>query len=622
MKNNLTIFLVFFSVNSLNLYFGVPRLEKFTAIDEALWSYGRVPKFWKSIAKGNWKGTSLCDKPGVTLAAISGLGLPFTTDPQKFENMRSQAKTPAQLEAINDIYFSLRLPVYLFFLASLPFFYYFIKRLANRKIALLSVIFIGLSPILLGMSLIVNTDAILWILMPFSLFSFLIYQKEDNRKFLYLSGLILGFSILNKYVSNLLYPFFLALIYFKYIFSDHSKEEGIRYFKNSMKDYLVLAAISLATILIFYPNAWVIPITSLLETTLLSMAFEKVWPIFIGILAVILADVFLIKSFFSRAICYLIRRYHSIFVRIISLTAIGLIVFAAINVFSDMKYYDFEEILFMPKPDYEFFAEFKANIFSAFYPLIFGLTPVAAIFFFISAIFLLSANKISKNKNLFFGLSLLFFILVFYMANSSALISSTVRYQIIIYPIAGVIAAIGVWEFFNLNLFRKYFSDTKIYLVFALIIIASIFSLRSIDPHFLSYSSEILPKKYIINPRDMADGSWEASQYLNSLPDAEKMVIWTDKKQVCEKFIGRCFKEVDDVQNYDYYVTSRSEKKEKLGEARVKNTNNYKLGGNFVDLPRMYSENDPGDYLVVIGVRSKNYVKITSADSATIKETK
>ena len=124
-KKEIPAILVFIAVISVNLYFGIPRIEKFSAIDEALWSYDRVPRFWKSIKKGNRKGTSLCDKPGVTLAAISGIGLPFIPDPQKYEKIRSQAKTPEQLATIKKIYLVLRLPVYIFTLLSLPFFYFF-----------------------------------------------------------------------------------------------------------------------------------------------------------------------------------------------------------------------------------------------------------------------------------------------------------------------------------------------------------------------------------------------------------------------------------------------------------------------------------------------------------------
>ena len=38
----------------------------------------------------------------------------------------------------------------------------------------------------------------------------------------------------------------------------------------------------------------------------------------------------------------------------------------------------------------------------------------------------------------------------------------------------------------------------------------------------------------------MGAGSYEMAQYLNTLPDAKNMLIWTDKDGVCKFFVGRC----------------------------------------------------------------------------------
>jgi 4-amino-4-deoxy-L-arabinose transferase-like glycosyltransferase len=475
------------------------------------------------------------------------------------------------------------------------------------------VVFIGLSPILLGISLIVNTDAILWILTPFALLSFLIYQKESSKKFLYLSGFILGMAILNKFVANLLFPFFLVLIFLKYILSDYSKEEAAAYFKKSMRDYLLLILITLLTIFIFYPSAWVKP-KSILSVTIFSMAFEEIWPFFVGALALILADVFWLKSFFIEKICAPFKSFKPVFTKAVSLGALSMIAFVFLNVLQKMKYYDFEGIFFWPKSDVPFLQEFMATFFSAFFPLAYGIPPLVSLFFVLAIIFIISTRQVEKKQNLIGAFALLLFILVFYLANSFAQISSTVRYQIVIYPIASIIAAIGLSEFINLERIRKYFSGIKFYILLALLVFASVFSLKSIDPFFLSYSSELLPKKYIINPRDMADGSWEASEFLNNLPHAENLVVWSDKKQVCEKFIGRCSTDPKKNITYDYFVTSRSSKDEFIKKTKVQGA--YKIGTAEVDVPRLYAEEDPGDFKIIIGGRSKNYVKITSAESA------
>jgi len=50
-----------------------------------------------------------------------------------------------------------------------------------------------------------------------------------------------------------------------------------------------------------------------------------------------------------------------------------------------------------------------------------------------------------------------------------------------------------------------------------------------------------LPKNFIVNLKGMGEGSFEAASYLNSLPNAHEMTIWSDKGAVCEAFAGNCF---------------------------------------------------------------------------------
>ncbi|MDZ4385072.1 MAG: glycosyltransferase family 39 protein [Candidatus Moranbacteria bacterium] len=446
--------LIIFAVITTNLFFGLPRLARYTAVDETLWSYDRVPKFWRSIEKGNWRGTNLCDKPGVTLAMVSGLGLPFIPDPRDYEKLQFQSKTPEQLAMIEKIYFSLRLPVYLFTLASLFAFYFLLKRLLSDDIALLAVIFIGLSPILLGISLIVNTDAILWILMPLTLISFLIYQKEDNRKFLYLAGVLLGLGILDKFVANFLFPFLLALVLLKYVLSDHAQtEDKVRFLKKSMVDYLILIAIALVTIFIFY------------------------------------------------------------------------------------------------------------------------------------------------------------------LGNSVSSIGSTVRYQIVNYPVAAIIAAIGLSGIAKFGPVKKYFLGIKFYLLVGFIFIISIISLTQTKPFFLAYSSSLLPDRFMTNLKDMGDGSWETSHYLNSLPGAERLVIWSDKKQVCEKFVGRCktgFRYKDLVNfKFDYLIVSAGGKAETLSRSSQRKST-FESAFGPINVEKLYAPDGYSDFKVNIDDKLEDFIKVVN----------
>lgn len=599
----------------INLYFGLPRLQNFAGIDEPLWSYGRVPKFWKSIEKQNWKGTSLCDKPGITLAAISGTGLPFSENPKDYEKLRYEVKTPEQAKTIRDIHFNLRLPVFIFTLATLPIFYFFLKRLFEEETALFSVLFIGLSPILLGISLMINTDALLWNLVPLTLLSFFIYQKENNRKFLYLSGLFLGLALITKFVANLLFPFIFLLFFLRYIL-DKKISQPDNYFKKAVIDYGTLVFISIATVFIFYPAAWVKPKT-LLDVTIFSKAFYKTWPWFFGFVFVAIMDIYLLNGKIIVRICDFFRKYKKIIIRIIYSASLFLIVFAIANTYSGMKIFDFQPIFNFPSAELgkiqSFLGDFNATLLSSFYPLIFGLTPVVAIFFVTGLIVNLKQSEIKEETIYLF--SLICFILAYYLASALSEVAPTVRYQIVVYPLASIIAAFGLNHVLKGKTLRKYFTASKFYLLLAVIFLSSIISLLSIKPFYLSYASNLLPKKYVLNLRDMGDGSWEIAQYLNNLPNAVNLKIWSDKGAVCESFVGKCFdslkkSKVEDVK-FDYFVVSAGREAKSLYMATLRGV---KFSGD-LEVEKIYDPGTVPELRIDIDNRPRNFIKVIKADN-------
>ena len=79
--------LILFLLIPLAIYFifGVQHLAKFETADEHYWLYdaidGRVHNYWEALSTGNWLGTRINDKPGITLAYVSGVGLLFQQNP-------------------------------------------------------------------------------------------------------------------------------------------------------------------------------------------------------------------------------------------------------------------------------------------------------------------------------------------------------------------------------------------------------------------------------------------------------------------------------------------------------------------------------------------------------------
>ena len=593
----------------LNLGFGSYHLAQKAVVDEALWTFNRIPKFWNNILDGEWQKTQISDKPGITVPLTSGIGL-LWTNPKEYKKILWQEDADKNILHMN---FLLRFPILLFSSIMLFIFYFFVEKLLGKITAVTSVIFIGLSPILLGISTIINPDSLLWIFLPLSLLSYFIYKKEDQSAYLYWAGIFLGLSLLTKYVSNILYVFFFLLIFSEYIFSQkQSANSVIAYLKKSLKDYFTLIFFSLLTFLLLLPAAWV-EISRLLKNTLFSQAFQKVWPIFILIVALIIFDIFFIKGKIISSFLNFLSKHRKKLIAVIFSFFLLSIVATFINTYSGMKWLDFESILASPKSAYlstQIIGLFLAN----FYSLIFGILPLA----FVALVFLAAKNiwkKTSIGDESKIAVHLITFIILYYLASSINNVSATVRYQIVIYPIAFILAAIGLNQFLNIEKIKKYIPA---YLAFAILLIFSIYSLNFIKPFYLSYASDILPQKYVLNLKDMGDGSFEAAQYLNSLPDAKNIAIWTDKNGVCVFFVGKsCTNNLGLHKNQvpiDYFVISagRESRTSKMTTYRISEENK-----NLLRLDKLYEESNL-EWKLELGGRPDNFVRIIKAEKANL----
>lgn len=234
--------------------FGLYHITKFETIDEHFWKYERVKSYYTGIKEGftenNWNKTRINDKPGVTVALLSGMSLPFIPDPYQHEDFarESQYNFPTQkspdekiknremyvlynvdqTEAIN---LGFRLPILLFnALVMLPMFFWLFKKAFGYRVASVSILLIGLNPILIGISQIPNPDSVFWSLSAAAIFSFFALLKTEQKKFIVLTGVFTGFSLLSKYTANLLFVFYPMIFIFYQIFNkkfDNEKEAGL-----------------------------------------------------------------------------------------------------------------------------------------------------------------------------------------------------------------------------------------------------------------------------------------------------------------------------------------------------------------------------------------------------------
>lgn len=586
---------ILIAVLAINFGFGFPRLDKFSAVDEPYWTYGRISKFWDSVAASKWRSTNVNDKPGITVALLSGFGL-TKIDPMSYKDLRNDPKTDEQLAAIHTINFSFRLPIFLFALASLLLFYFLLRKLFNEQTALLAFIGIGLSPILLGISLIINPDSLLWIFLPLSLLAYFNYQKYGDKRYLYGSGVLFGLSLLTKYVANILYVFYFLLPFIEYVLRK-DKPTLATYLKKSALDYAILVAISMATFFILFPAAWVSP-GVLLKGTLLSKAFSSTWPLFAGVIGLVTLDHF---AFANRS-THLVLDFAIKYRRIIISGIIGIFSLAAlfvfVNTYLGMRFYDFPGIVNSPKG---IGGDPIGAIFGDFYSLIFGLPPVILLALFF-ALYRMIREKNTVSDEARISVSFLVFILFYYLASTVNDVVATIRYQIILYPLAIIIGAIGMSWIIENNRIKKYVSFPLAATALIVVLAGSLYSVR---PFYFSYASDLLPKQYLLNLKDMGDGSYEAADYLNHLPNAHALTIWSDKGAVCQEFIGKCvigFKKQDlGSITFNYFVTSTGR------ESRT-----FKLSGGageHIDFRKAYLTDDVVTKIAVTD-RPDNFIKI------------
>ena len=599
LKKQGLITLLFLSLSiSVFGYFGIKNLANYAGVDEPLWTFDRIPYFWKNVGEMDWKNTSISDKPGITVVEISGIGLLFN-DPMEYAELKNF--NPQKNIRLMNLAF--RLPLVIFCLMSLILFYIFIKELLDKKTALISTIFISTSPMLIGMSRIINPDALLWVFAPLAILAYLIFLKKETRFWLYVSGILLGLSILTKYVANILYIFFFGLIFLEYLFKDN-KEDLSQYLKKSFIRFFSIVLISLVTFFLLFPETWV-NLKKLFTGTVLSQAFVTIAPLFMALFIFLLIDIFILKNRITKPIFNFFFKNKTYLTYFIIILFSVFIIFNFLNTYSGMKWVNFQDILSSPKTSHRFnsfLSMFSAN----FYPLIFASLPVVILGLF-GAIIAFFRNKMKNDSETKVVSYFTIFILLYYFATTFNEVAATIRYQVILYPLLLIISAIGISIFAKCIKYKYGFE-----IISASLLLVGAFTLFNIQPNYLGYASFLLPKNHIVDVKDMGDGSYEMAQYLNTLPNAKNLFIWTDKKGVCDFFVGKCdsfydilsFKNNPDI---DYFVISSGRKNKILNETRNKTSLPY-------DFNKIYSS-EKSEFAIFINDRQGNYVKLLEAEN-------
>ncbi|MFZ2778176.1 MAG: glycosyltransferase family 39 protein [Candidatus Moraniibacteriota bacterium] len=605
MNDKIYVVLLLLVAFFIYLAFGLHHLSKFETADERYWMYedpenGRIHAYWNALRKGNLEGTHINDKPGVSLAYISGSALFFKARPADglfTENTFERSYDPSEVEWVHFLF---RFPLLLFNgLFCFLLFWLIWKFTENRWIALWAAIFILLSPILLGISQIVNPDSLLWSFSAGSIFSFFSFLKTREKKFIFLAALFLGFSLLSKYSAVILIPFLLAVVIFEFFFK-RSRDEIVtqREISRTVLAYLMTVVGAFAVFSLFLPAVFVRPI--LLYDAFLDLnGFQYVFVVIGGVVFLLLLDALAFKS----------KLLLGVADRVKSITNI------VPKVFATVFFIFFAFIFFTWMPDTQYGEDFMKNISfdleksSTFtqkslpvrivlemMPLIFSLTPLT----FFSLLFILGKSSLKSTTHVRIVFSVLFFLVAFYSAVLAQNLLVTIRYNIMLYPFVLLLASIGLWEFFSWKWLRKISKK----MVTVGILIISFWSLWSTKPYYFNYTSDLLPKSRIITDA-WGYGGYEAAEYLNALPNAKNLLIWTDYNGYCPFLVGRCvmgksngrfkLKEGDTIP--DYFVKTR------------RGAIMYRGMWDTINAKYLYEKKDPAWELVING-RTKNYVRI------------
>ncbi len=599
--------------------FGLFHLDKFETTDEHLWKYGRIKQYWQAVSTQDWEKTYINDKPGVTVALVSGIGLLSQPSPESKQLIAGTAREyekydTTQSEKVN---FAFRLPILIFATLSLLLFFYLAYKSFNSLwIGLLTTTLIAFNPILLGISQIINPDSFFWIFGGLSMFAYLAFANTKQKKFLILCGVLTGFSLLSKYTAFMLFLFYGLTAFSKIIFqkAEDAEKTDWKHLAKIFSHITIIFLISIGVFAVLLPAVFIKP-EYLFKGISQFLNLKSVAALFFlaGIIAIFTIYKRNLVGKFSSALA---RKRHTIFA-VICLAFSLLIITSFVNVWTGQKLarvdalrdaaYANEPKEFNFKPLITKQTNFvKKNVelfMMEVYPFIFSIRPFLLLF-----IFFLTINSFKKkisDENAAVIFPILSFSLLYFASTIFAGIVTNVRYSILLYPLFAALGALTISEIAKKFKIKK---DQVFLIASLLIMLLSSYTLWSLRPFYFSYANIFLPNDFSIHD-SWGHGSYEAATYLNSLPNASSLVIWSNSDTVCRFFNGKCIRsrKIDlNLINPDYFVIS------KRGE--------LKLSNRFVLINNQKPEKDSDYYFeklkkdfawqLLINNREDNYIKI------------
>lgn len=581
-------------------FFGLQHIGSFITADEHYWVEERIPQYWEAWAEGKWKKTLINDKPGVSLALVSGPALLLHETTSLACQEKDGWYAGCHPEETSRLYASFRLPILVVNALFLVLIFFSIRAISGRFVATAATGLMALSPNLLGMSQIVNPDSLLWSSGAAAIFAFLAFLRSGKRSFAFLTLVALTMALLSKYTAIIII-FFLPFIALAIPFIDPGFSSI-----PPRKKLAVLIGISLAPFLLFP-----LFVPGVLSSEERIIAFLTAgtgsflpWLGYATVIASLTA-----KAFFpvSEKVAMLIGKWSHRALRIFAgafiVLALALIagrtIFPAWDIFTAIPF-DIKDLsnskYYLPEPLSPIDISFLELS-----PFVYGL-PIVTLFFAVSAVGYAAISR--RRDDLPITLLLTLFIILHFAALGFSNVFAIPRYIILAFPIAAFLAALGMKESWGLVPLR-FRTRNMLAVALGIIALVSLGDLLSNKPYYANFANGLLPEKSLIS-HSWGYGGYEAAEYLNALPDAKNLTVWSDYYGVCEFFVGRCLTaytfDPNDVRP-DYYVLTRR------GQIRYMSRASRWEGISGLVAYRYYDRTDP-DWSLAINGQEENFVKV------------
>ena len=395
-----------------------------------------------------------------------------------------------------------------------------------------------------------------------------------------------GFALLSKYTAFILFLFFILASLAKMIFQDSENAQKIdwKVITKEILNILIIFIISNLIFALFLPATFIHP--EYLFKGISQFLNIKMILIALGLLATISAVIYFQRNILGKIFKYCSQRQNLfVIVPLVILSFIFLVSLlnvqtgqniAPVSDLKDQAYAnepkDFSFKPIMSNRDRNILDNSKLYLMEI-YPFIFSVSPVLIILIFI-ATFLSFKKRISHLSAII--LFSLIFIILYIFSTLMAKIITNARYSIILYPTVSILSVFilkEVFGYFKIKDSKKWYIAIFVFLVYSWTI------LFLIKPFYFCYANKLLPNKYTIHD-SWGHGAYEAAQYLNSLPNSENLIIYSNSETVCRFFKGSCLKsrKIDlAAVKPDYYVfTKRGVIKEKNHFILLNNPNKNK----------------------------------------------